>query len=514
MKTPAKHPRVLVVDDDHITRRLLQVNLERHGLVPVLASSAKAAIAEVETRGPGGFEVVITDYRMEGGDGLELLCWLQERDRTLATIIITGDHEKSLIAQSLRGGAHDFLEKPLNMGHLLASVSRAVENTRLQRRFREAESAVREISRVQHTLVAMHATGFEHRLEVCYFPRQQAGGDFSALFRLGGNRFVVLASDVSGHDLKAAFIASYFQGMFRGMMERGSRVEQAFDFFNRFLVDDWNRPGIWGQGSQTETSMAACSVCIDLDLQCVDVLDCGFPAPVHLLGDGRASVLTSGGSAPLGWFPDLPLTSRIFPTCNDGEVVLWSDGVEDLAGELAIDTQALVYRLRAAVRAGETEPECLVDAKDDVMALAIHLGGPPIQLVVHQIYAGDQVLDIDGFQAFWERSLTFALPDVGPRLMDILLCAREALLNALLHGCHRSHTQAASCTISVHDGGRVLRLRVSDPGPGHTFNVEAHEQASESELVEVHRGLILMKHLSDGLFTARNGAEVVMDFKL
>ena len=507
--------RVLVVDDDATSRAIIQAFLTGQGVDVVLADCSAEARRKLSQNGPAHFEAVVTDHRMEGGDGLELLYWIREKDRTLATIMVTAESERELLADSLRGGASDFLEKPVNLGHLFSALAHAVESTRKQRQLKAAETAVEEISRVQKTLLAMQASALEDRLEVCFFPMQQAGGDFNAVVALGHRRFVILASDVSGHDVRAAFVASYFQGIFRGMLECGASVEAVFEFFNRFLVHDWNRPSIWGEHSGTETSMAACAVALDLEAGTIDVLDCGFPAPVHVGVDGTVTLITTGGASPLGWFAELGSTSRRFSGLAEGELLLWSDGVEDLAAALGVDVHALVHRLRRAVRTGEAGLDFLCGATDDVMALCVRLGAAPTHVLLHQVYAGDQYPRIDTFQALWRDSLALALPELAEdRRLDLLLCLREAVLNALLHGCGGAGEQTASCTVTYHPAGPTVRVRVSDPGPGHSFDCALHHLPAENEaLVDDHRGLLLMQTLSDAFTSRRNGAELVMEFK-
>ena len=58
----------------------------------------------------------------------------------------------------------------------------------------------------------------------------------------------------------------------------------------------------------------------------------------------------------------------------------------------------------------------------------------------------------------------------------------------------------------------VIRVHIQDPGPGHSFDFEAHEARAETELVLEHRGLILMKHLSRNFQSERNGSSLQLEF--
>ncbi len=512
---------ILVVDDDRLARRLLEVTLTKNDYQVITADCVDNAVQLLQDHGLGAFQAVVTDYRMPGRDGLDLLSWLHERDGTLATIMVTAEGEKNLVTDSLRGGAIDFLDKPIQTSQFLAAVTRAVGCTQQQRQLKAAEAAVRELAGVQHTLVQMHAKATQQRVEVSFFPRQEAGGDFAAVFPIGPNNFIVLATDVSGHDLRAAFIASYFQGLVRGMMERQSSIEDVFSFFNRFLLEDWNRPGNWSGHSQTETSVAACAIAIDLDKKTLATLDCGFPAPLLLNNRGIAQWMVESGSSPLGWFPEADLHSHVQPLEERGVVILWSDGVDDHAADLQIDPLALVYRLRSARQKNDQMPPYLAGARDDIMAVTINAGVasiPPEQLpftLIFQRYLGSQADDVDTLQETWRRSILFALPHFEEsRLFDILVCIRETVLNALKHGCNGSADASATLQCTWNPAEKMLRLRVEDPGPGHDFNPIKHQTLTEEELITEHRGLILLQNMADTYQTEKRGSIVILEFFL
>ena len=77
-------------------------------------------------------------------------------------------------------------------------------------------------------------------IDTFFRPKSEAGGDFLNHFGIGPHNHFVLLTDVSGHDLKAAFISAYFQGIVRGMLECDASVTKVFEFFNSFLLREWN----------------------------------------------------------------------------------------------------------------------------------------------------------------------------------------------------------------------------------------------------------------------------------
>ena len=58
------------------------------------------------------------------------------------------------------------------------------------------------------------------------------GGDFINVLPIGDERFLFLAGDVSGHDVRAAFVSAYFQGMMRGLLEHNSSLQDVLQLFN------------------------------------------------------------------------------------------------------------------------------------------------------------------------------------------------------------------------------------------------------------------------------------------
>ena len=100
---------VIVVDDEAAIREAVQQWLELSGFRVHSCATAQAALALVDRDYPG---IIISDVRMPGTDGLQLLDSVLERDRDLPVILITGHGDVPMAVQALRQGAYDFIEKP------------------------------------------------------------------------------------------------------------------------------------------------------------------------------------------------------------------------------------------------------------------------------------------------------------------------------------------------------------------------------------------------------------------
>lgn len=120
--------QVLLVDDDAHLRQALSQTLDLAGLRVLSLGSAKGLSSRLPSDWPG---VVISDIRMPGVDGMELLQQIQSKDTELPVLLITGHGDVPLAVQAMRAGAYDFLEKPFPSEALIDSVRRALEVRRL-----------------------------------------------------------------------------------------------------------------------------------------------------------------------------------------------------------------------------------------------------------------------------------------------------------------------------------------------------------------------------------------------
>ena len=130
-------PQVLLVDDDpdmlamlsRLVGRKCECQVER-------AASGDEAWARLASWRP---DVVITDVKMAGLDGLELLARVQERYPGVAVIVMTGYGNVELAVQALKSGAYDFIEKPFDKERIVHSLARCLERVRLLRKNRQLE---------------------------------------------------------------------------------------------------------------------------------------------------------------------------------------------------------------------------------------------------------------------------------------------------------------------------------------------------------------------------------------
>lgn len=121
----ANGSEIYVIDDDEAIRRSLAFLLRTAGLVARTYESAEVFLGEAKDLAPG---CVITDVRMPGIDGIELVRRLTEARLPLAGIVITGHGDIALAVEAMKAGAVDFIEKPFKDEVLLRAVERALNS--------------------------------------------------------------------------------------------------------------------------------------------------------------------------------------------------------------------------------------------------------------------------------------------------------------------------------------------------------------------------------------------------
>src|SRR5438045_3973890 len=132
---------VLIVDDDVALLQALPetVRLRMDGVVVDTADSGVVALNRLDAR---DYDAIVTDIKMPGMDGLELLAEIRTRRPDTPTLMITGHGEHDLVVDALRGGAYDFIQKPIDRDYLVAVLCRAIEMRALSRRAKQQQLAL------------------------------------------------------------------------------------------------------------------------------------------------------------------------------------------------------------------------------------------------------------------------------------------------------------------------------------------------------------------------------------
>jgi DNA-binding NtrC family response regulator len=120
--------RILVVDDDPSLRRVLQAQLEEEGYEVAAAASAQQTESILQLR---SLDLVITDLKMPGMSGLELLRHIRSQHPQTIVVMLTAFGTVDTAVEAMKAGAYDYLTKPVRSDEMLVVVRRALDHVRL-----------------------------------------------------------------------------------------------------------------------------------------------------------------------------------------------------------------------------------------------------------------------------------------------------------------------------------------------------------------------------------------------
>src|ERR1022692_512928 len=136
-----RHRRILVVDDDESLRRITQIQLEEAGYQVVTASNGNQALTSIEEEEPA---LVISDLRMPGLSGLDLLRQTRSAHPETTVILITAFGTVETAVEAMRAGAYDYITKPIDPDELILMVNRGMERQRLLEEVRNLRASLDE----------------------------------------------------------------------------------------------------------------------------------------------------------------------------------------------------------------------------------------------------------------------------------------------------------------------------------------------------------------------------------
>ena len=143
--------QALIVDDEQIQREMLEGFLTKEGYGVGTAGDGAAALDQFK-RAP--FDLVLTDFRMPGMDGIQLLKELKRLNPEVVVVLLTAYGTVETAVRAMKEGAHDYLTKPIDLDELLLLIQRVEREVGLSRENRELKEQLREKFKVDFIISA------------------------------------------------------------------------------------------------------------------------------------------------------------------------------------------------------------------------------------------------------------------------------------------------------------------------------------------------------------------------
>jgi len=351
--------KILVAEDERVTRRLLERQLEHWGH-DVLAVEDGAQAWNQFQQEP--FDVVVTDWDMPHVDGRELIQRIRACDSAgyVYLIMLTGRSETTDLVAGMEAGADDFLAKPFDRNELRVRLRAGERIIQLERnlaarnqellkaneRMKGDLEAAAEMQRVllPESLSDVLGVHFAWHYEPC----DELGGDILNVFALDDQRVAMYLLDVSGHGVPAALLSVTL-----------SRVLAARHTASPACLGPDGGPHI--SGAQAPVLVAGrlnqqfpmtsnngryftmAYAVLETDSGCLRYVLAGHPAPI-LMRQGLCPQPLTGGGLPVGMFDDAEYEEHRIQLRPGDRLYFYSDGITEARNEqdAMLDTEGFM----------------------------------------------------------------------------------------------------------------------------------------------------------------------------
>jgi len=133
--------KILIIDDEAMICRLLSKLMESEGYETIIAHDGRESMEKIRYERP---DVILSDFRMPGMDGMELLKKVRDIDPDVPVILITAYADVHGAVEAMRQGAHDYLAKPFEHDEVVRVVHRALQELLLKRKLKQLSSKLRK----------------------------------------------------------------------------------------------------------------------------------------------------------------------------------------------------------------------------------------------------------------------------------------------------------------------------------------------------------------------------------
>jgi sigma-B regulation protein RsbU (phosphoserine phosphatase) len=315
-------PRILVADDQPDLLDALELLLKGQGIDCDAVTSPEAAVAALQAR---AFDLVLMDLNYTGDttsgrEGIDLLARVQEIDRLLPVIVMTGWGSVDLAVEAMRRGVRDFVQKPWDNQHLLATLRQEIAAGRARRLSDAAERRdLAEALKIQRRLLPQQIPQIDGwEIAASWQPASGIGGDCFDAIRFSDSRLALSIADVVGKGVPAALLMSNLQASVRAFASEAVEPQALCQQVNRILC-----------GNIAAGRFISFFYCVlDATPGVLTYSNAGHYLPALVRADGRVERFGRGGPV-LGVIPDAAYEQAGVQLAPGDRIVLFTDGLTE-----------------------------------------------------------------------------------------------------------------------------------------------------------------------------------------
>ncbi|MEM8722543.1 MAG: SpoIIE family protein phosphatase [Cyanobacteria bacterium P01_G01_bin.39] len=344
--------QILIIDDDSTTQMLLERTLNMQGYDITLASDGEEGLIKAKAIRPA---LIICDWIMPRKNGLEVCNQIKSTPELSTTffILLTSLDSVEDRVKGLDAGADDFLCKPIEMHELKARVRAGLRLHQLSRDLQTQkqllETELAEAAEYVSTVLPEPLYHPSLKIEACFIPSRQLGGDSFDYFWLDNRHLVFYLLDVSGHGLRASLPSLAVINLLRSrglsnvdyykpntVLRRLNQTFQMSDRNDKYFT-------IWyGVYDQQKRNLIYSSA--------------GHPPAILLtpsIKQAEQRLKTPG--VPVGMFPDIKYVNASCEIAANSSLYVFSDGIYEV--EPQANTQWGLDRLISLLKKYQQTPE-------------------------------------------------------------------------------------------------------------------------------------------------------------
>ena len=309
-------PKILIIDDEYFSVRLLTAILEKEGFEIFEAFDGPAGREIARRELP---DLIMLDFSMPREDGTETCRLLKQDPRTveIPVIFVSACNENQTKLSGLSNGGVDFIAKPFDRREVLARIRIHLKLSRANRMLIEQQAGtLRLVHNAQEALLVKSGEVPDAGFSVIHQPLMEAGGDFYDVVRLADGIFGYFVADVSGHDLGTAFLTSGLKALVRQNTSTLHTPEETLRTMNRVLHSMF-------QEGQYAT---ACYAILNRRMASLTVVSAGHPPVIHAKASGAVALIETQGDV-LGAYEGALFNQVQVPVTAGDRLIFYTDGI-------------------------------------------------------------------------------------------------------------------------------------------------------------------------------------------
>jgi len=323
IRTESSPPRTLIADDQPDILEALRLLLKREGYRIETVNSPKAVLESLHNR---EYDLLLMDlnYALDtssGQEGLDLLARVQKLDSTLPVVVMTAWGSIPLAVEAMRRGARDFVEKPWDNAHLLATLRAQIDARGRSAGAAHESGEIAEAGVTQRGLLPRripHFPGYD--ISAAWRPAGTVSGDYLDVLKLNENTLALCVADVIGKGVPAALLMSNVQAAVHALAPEMLSTGELCGRINRIVAANV------GTGKFITFFYGA----IDAARRRLSYTNAGHCEPILVRRSGECVRVDHGGVV-LGVFPDWVYREEYVDLEPGDRLVLYTDGITEIS---------------------------------------------------------------------------------------------------------------------------------------------------------------------------------------